>query len=92
MSNDKTVRGANFTCFHAGPEEGWAQSRLEPSNAPVPTVMGLEVAEPIRPLTPQEYCRRAPFQSAAASDRLGWAGLEALLYNDVSDADFERPP
>jgi AraC family transcriptional regulator len=56
------------------------------------TVMHLEVAEPVRPLTPQEYCRLAPFQSATASCRLGWAGLEALLYNDVCDAEFERPP
>src|ERR1700730_15342807 len=35
MLNDKTVRGTNFTCFHAGPNEGWAQFRLEPPNAPM---------------------------------------------------------
>ena len=23
MLNDKTVRGTNFTCVHAGPQEGW---------------------------------------------------------------------
>jgi AraC family transcriptional regulator len=54
--------------------------------------MGLEVAEPIRPLTPQEYGRLAPFQPAAASARLGWSGLEALLFNDMADAEIERPP
>ena len=36
MLNDKTVRGTNFTCFHAGPKEGWAQFRLEPPDVPVP--------------------------------------------------------
>src|SRR5690349_8441857 len=36
MTNDRTVRAANFTCFHAGPMEGWEQFRLEPPNAPVP--------------------------------------------------------
>jgi uncharacterized cupin superfamily protein len=36
MLNDQTVRGTNFTCYHAGPMEGWAQFRLEPPNAPVP--------------------------------------------------------
>ena len=28
MLNEKTVRGTNFTCFHAGPMEGWTQFRL----------------------------------------------------------------
>src|SRR5260370_39825816 len=56
------------------------------------TVMGLEVAEPIRTLTPQEYGRLARLQPAAASARLGWSGLEALLFNDMPDAEIERPP
>ena len=37
MLADKTVRGTNFTCFHAGPKEGWAQFRLEPPDVPLPT-------------------------------------------------------
>ena len=36
LPNDQTVRGTNFTCFHAGPKEVWAQFRLEPPKAPVP--------------------------------------------------------
>src|SRR5262249_11323016 len=36
MLNDKAVRGSNFTCFHAGPMEGWAQFRLEPPDVPIP--------------------------------------------------------
>ena len=36
MLNDKAVRGSNFTCFHAGPMEGWAQFRLEPPDVPLP--------------------------------------------------------
>jgi hypothetical protein len=27
MLADKTVRGTNFTCFHAGPKEGWTEFR-----------------------------------------------------------------
>jgi mannose-6-phosphate isomerase-like protein (cupin superfamily) len=34
--NDRTVRGANFTCFHAGPKEGWARFRLGPPDVPLP--------------------------------------------------------
>ena len=30
MLNEKAVRRTNFTCFHAGPKEGWTQYRLEP--------------------------------------------------------------
>ena len=37
MLNDKMVRDTNFTCFHAGPMEGWAQFRLEPPDVPMPT-------------------------------------------------------
>jgi hypothetical protein len=36
MLHDKTVRGTNFTCFHAGPKEGWTQFRLEPPDVPMP--------------------------------------------------------
>src|SRR6516165_10952916 len=36
MLNDKTVRGTHFTCFHAGPMEGWTQFRLEPPDVPLP--------------------------------------------------------
>ena len=36
MTNDQMVRGTNFTCFHAGPREGWTQFRLGPPDVPVP--------------------------------------------------------
>ena len=36
MTNDQMVRGTNFTCFHAGPREGWTQFRLEPPDVPMP--------------------------------------------------------
>jgi mannose-6-phosphate isomerase-like protein (cupin superfamily) len=36
MMSEKTVRGAHFTCLHAGPKEGWAQFRLEPPEVPRP--------------------------------------------------------
>jgi mannose-6-phosphate isomerase-like protein (cupin superfamily) len=34
--DDRTVRGTNFTCFHAGPKETWTQYRLEPPDVPRP--------------------------------------------------------
>jgi mannose-6-phosphate isomerase-like protein (cupin superfamily) len=36
MLNNKTLRGTNFTCFHAGPMEGWTQYGLEPPEVPRP--------------------------------------------------------
>ena len=36
MTDEKTVRGTSFTCFHAGPMEGWAQFHMEPPDVPMP--------------------------------------------------------
>ena len=36
MTNDQMVPGANFTCFHAGPMEDWAQFGLQPPDVPMP--------------------------------------------------------
>jgi mannose-6-phosphate isomerase-like protein (cupin superfamily) len=36
MTDGKAVRGSQFTCFHAGPKEGWTQYRLEPPDVPLP--------------------------------------------------------
>lgn len=36
MTDDKTVHGTNFTCFHAGPKESWTNFRLDPPEVPVP--------------------------------------------------------
>jgi mannose-6-phosphate isomerase-like protein (cupin superfamily) len=36
MTGEQIVRGTHFTCFHAGPKEGWGQFRLEPPDVPVP--------------------------------------------------------
>ncbi len=36
MPNERTVQAANFTCFHAGPMEGWTQFRQEPPDVPMP--------------------------------------------------------
>ena len=35
MADNKTVRGTNLTCFHAGPMERWAQFRVEPPDVPL---------------------------------------------------------
>src|ERR1700723_1468455 len=36
MSEEPMVQGSNFTCFHAGPKEGWTEFRLEPPDVPRP--------------------------------------------------------
>jgi mannose-6-phosphate isomerase-like protein (cupin superfamily) len=36
MLNDQTVRGANFTCVHAGPKDGWSEFHIEPPDVPRP--------------------------------------------------------
>jgi mannose-6-phosphate isomerase-like protein (cupin superfamily) len=36
MNADAKNQATNFTCFHAGPKEGWKQFQLEPPAAPVP--------------------------------------------------------
>jgi mannose-6-phosphate isomerase-like protein (cupin superfamily) len=37
MPDDRMVQGTNFTCFHAGPMDGWARFRLGPPEVPLPT-------------------------------------------------------
>jgi mannose-6-phosphate isomerase-like protein (cupin superfamily) len=36
MPSARTLRGANFTGFHAGPMEEWTQFHLEPPDVPLP--------------------------------------------------------
>lgn len=36
MTGEKTVRGTNFTCFHAGMKDTWGQCELEPPAVPKP--------------------------------------------------------
>jgi AraC family transcriptional regulator len=54
--------------------------------------MQWELAEHATPLAPREYRRLVPFGPSAASDRLGWVGLEAARYRDVPDSENDRPP
>jgi mannose-6-phosphate isomerase-like protein (cupin superfamily) len=37
MTDAKTIRRPNFTCFHAGPKEDWIGFRLGPPDTPLPT-------------------------------------------------------
>jgi uncharacterized cupin superfamily protein len=37
MTTEQAVQGANFTCFHAGPKEEWAQFHMEPPDVPLPS-------------------------------------------------------
>jgi mannose-6-phosphate isomerase-like protein (cupin superfamily) len=36
MADDQMVGGTHFTCFHAGPMEGWKHFRLDPPAVPLP--------------------------------------------------------
>jgi AraC family transcriptional regulator len=54
--------------------------------------MRWELAEPGTPLGPHEYHPLVPVEPAAASHRLGWAGLEAARFSDLAAAEFDRPP
>ena len=36
MTSEKMLRGTNFTCFQAGPKEGWTQFKMEPPEVPGP--------------------------------------------------------
>ena len=36
MLNEERVGDTNFTCFHAGPKEGWAQFQMDPPEVPRP--------------------------------------------------------
>jgi AraC family transcriptional regulator len=44
--------------------------------------------DPIRPL---DWLKVIPFQAVAASDRLGWAGLEAARYRASPDWEYSAP-
>jgi AraC family transcriptional regulator len=54
-------------------------------------VMQSEPAESGRLLDPFEQHPAIPVEPSAVSNRLGWTGLEAARFSDLSDADFERP-
>jgi AraC family transcriptional regulator len=41
------------------------------------------------PIGPREYRRAVPVEPSAASDRLGWVGLEAARYRDVPDCEVD---
>jgi hypothetical protein len=43
-------------------------------------------------IRPRDWHRLLPFQPAPASDRLGWAGLEAASAPAAPGGEFERPP
>src|SRR5262245_40423591 len=44
------------------------------------------------PIGPLDWHKLLPFEAAAASDRLGWAGLEAARAPAAPAAELDRPP
>jgi AraC family transcriptional regulator len=50
----------------------------------------LEVRDPLGPLELRRQI--APFEPSAASDRLGWVGLEAARYRAAPASDIHQPP
>jgi AraC family transcriptional regulator len=53
--------------------------------------MQSEPAESGRLLGPLEYHPLVPVEPTAASQGLGWTGLEAIRFSELGDAEFERP-
>jgi hypothetical protein len=49
----------------------------------------LRRGDPIRPL---DWHETLPFEAAAASDRLGWVGLEAARYREPPASEIDLPP
>src|SRR5262249_54139658 len=64
-----------------------------PSAGLVREVQGMRQQEPGRsdPSRPRDWFKSPPFEPAAASDRLGWVGLEAAHYCEVPDFEFNQP-
>ena len=61
MLTEKTVRGTNFTCVHAGPMDGWGQFRMEPPEVPMPTARRLWGASgPLPSVEADQDRRRRP--------------------------------
>jgi hypothetical protein len=44
------------------------------------------------PIGPKDWHKLLPFEPAPASDRLGWAGLEAASAPAAPSAELDRPP
>jgi AraC family transcriptional regulator len=53
----------------------------------------MRLQEPARggPLAPVDWLKRVPFEAAAASDRLGWVGLEAARYRAAPASELHLP-
>ena len=43
------------------------------------------------PIDPLDWRKIVPFEAAAASDRLGWVGLEAVRYRAAPAPDYNSP-
>jgi hypothetical protein len=44
------------------------------------------------PLGPLDWCKMLPFEAAASSDRMGWAGLEAARFRAAPAFEINSPP
>jgi AraC family transcriptional regulator len=54
--------------------------------------MGQEEPKRNGALEPLDWRKLVPVEAAAASDRLGWVGLEAARYHEAPPSEFNRPP
>jgi AraC family transcriptional regulator len=43
------------------------------------------------PIGPQDWLKTVPFEADAASDRLGWVGLQAARYREAPASELEHP-
>src|SRR6516162_5002262 len=43
------------------------------------------------PIGPQDWLKTVPFEADAASERLGWVGLQAARYREAPASELEHP-
>jgi AraC family transcriptional regulator len=53
--------------------------------------MQIQVLNPGGPIGPLDWRKIVPFEAAAASDRLGWVGLEAVRYRAAPASELSPP-
>src|SRR5215831_17033804 len=69
-------------------EEGSVRSPVPGTGTQVIRRAELQPADPLGPL---DFLRLLPHETAASSDRLAWAGLEAARYRAASAAERNQP-
>src|SRR6516165_2921656 len=76
-----------------GGSSGTADDEPVPSAGLVREVQVMRQQEPGRsdPIRPRDWRKILPFEADAASDRLGWVGLEAARVRAAAASELDQP-